>query len=59
MVFPTKVINLYHYQTTFIDVQKDHLPFASRILKIAESMPNAPQKPKLKLRMTQEFFSVS
>ena len=35
--------------------KRDHLPFSNCIFKIAESLPNAPQKPKLLIVLTYEY----
>ena len=35
---------------------KDHLPFGSIILDIAAKMPNAPKRPKLKIKFTHKLF---
>lgn len=36
--------------------KRDHLPFSNCIFQIAQSLPNAPQKPKLMIVLTYEFF---
>ncbi|EAR98318.3 regulator of chromosome condensation (RCC1) protein (macronuclear) [Tetrahymena thermophila SB210] len=35
---------------------KDHLPFSSILMEIASKMPNAPQRPKLKIKFTMKMF---
>lgn len=51
-------------RSSFEDFPDDHLPFRHLIMKIAESMPDAPVKPKYSVQMTpsiveKEFESYS
>lgn len=38
--------------------KRDHLPFSNLIFKIAQSLPNAPTKPKLTISLNIEYFLI-
>ena len=37
-------------------IEYDHLPFANKILKIAENLENAPNRPEIKFEINLEYY---